>query len=291
MHNDSAISCEACHTQWYPSCWNCHNGKTDKTVDSLFLAVSPLTKKFQPAAHSPATNTTGTLPSSPAKGGWAIKTRHSWGASQTCETCHTSLDVFISAVERQAPFVGYWSSKRANAVFVDEKLAQILVIDSNKLKQDAHKDVTCEDCHKSLADNVCADCHVKSVKTGKTFLKADADWSRTDYIAARTALENAADIIRQAKASGMNVDAWERDWQNLKDSYLQTSNDFHGQPGQAQVAMRTTRPNSQAFLRSIQETVLAQQNQNRGLQVGLLFGTGTVGAVLVGFVLNRKHKR
>jgi hypothetical protein len=287
MHSDTALSCEACHTEWYQSCWNCHNGKTDKTVESLFLAVSPLTQKIQPAAHSPATSGASD-PNSSIQGGWAIKSRHSWGASVNCEACHTDAAVYIDTEGRKAPFVGYWSAQHANASFVDDTLVQLLLIDTTKLKQDAHKDTKCDDCHQSLTDNVCASCHDKTTKTGKTVLPADADWSRTDYVAARESLTSVQEWIDKAKSSGMSVTAWESDLKNLHNNYLQISNEFHGNPGQAQGEIKAVSTNSQALAKSIQQTVVAQSSQNQNTPTIVMLMTGLVGAAMLGLVLYRQ---
>lgn len=288
IHNEAVMSCEACHTQWYPSCWNCHNGRTDKTVYELFLGVSPLTKKIQPIAHSPATSGAGASASSDIQGGWAIKSRHSWGAAHSCETCHTQSDIYVDAEGRKAPFVGYWTPKRANGQFVDEKRVQGLIIDANKFKQDVHKNTKCNDCHASLADNVCTACHNKTQKSGKTVLSPAADWSRQNYIAVRETLTNAQELIAQAKTMGINVTTWERDWKNLKDNYLQISNEFHGNPGSAQIKMKTLGPDSQTFARTLQTALAAQPPQNQNLPAALLFATGTIGALMLGFVVYRQ---
>lgn len=291
MHPESAIACEACHTEWYPSCWNCHDGKTDKTVESLYLAVSPLTKKISPAAHSPAVSgPTGPVPTA-VGGGWAIKSRHSWGASHTCEECHTDPAIYISGQDRQAPFVGYWTASRAKASFVDEKLIQALVIDKDKLAASAHRDQSCDDCHQSLSDAVCADCHAKAPKTGKTVLPADGDWSRKEYLAAQQNLDQSAKLIQHAKSSGMNVADWERQWNAWKSNYLQVSNDFHSNPGQALAQMKGIDTNSQALVQTVRQSTQAQHAQNQVLPAGLLIATGTIGAVALGLVARRQPKR
>jgi hypothetical protein len=287
IHSDDALSCEACHTVWYQSCWNCHNGRTDKTVEELFLAVSPLTNKIQPAAHSPASSGTSD-PNASIKGGWAIKSRHSWGRSLSCETCHTDADVYIDAEERKSPFVGYWTPQHANARFVDEKIVQLLIIDTKKLKQDVHKDATCEDCHQSLTDNVCASCHNKTQKTGKTVLSANADWSRTDYIAARAGLDLTQEEIAKAKSAGMNVAAWQSNLQNLENSYLQISNEFHGNPGQAQTKIKSVSTDSQALGLSIQQAVVAQSSQKQYTPSAIMLAIGLFGAAMLGLVLYKQ---
>lgn len=290
IHSEDLVSCEACHTQWYPSCWNCHDGRTDKTIEKLYLAVSPLRNQIMPAAHSPAVSgATGPIPSSMG-GGWAIKTRHSWGASQSCEACHTDISVYISGPDRQAPFVGYWAKNHANASFVDEKFAQILTIDKTKLAASLHKDQKCDDCHKTVTDGVCAECHTKTKKSGKTFLAGDADWSRNNYIAAEQNLEKSADMIKQAKALGMDVASWQRDYDALKINYLQVSNDFHANPGQALATIKTVNTNSVALLGTFQQSVQARQIQNQFLPPGLLIVFGTLGAVVVSFFARRQQK-
>jgi nitrate/TMAO reductase-like tetraheme cytochrome c subunit len=291
MHPETTLACEACHTQWYPSCWNCHDGRTDKYVESLYLAVSPLTNKIQPAAHSPATSgASGPIPTAMG-GGWAIKSRHSWGASHTCEACHTDPAVYITGSERESPFVGYWSSQRANAHFVDEKLAQALVIDSNQLKQSAHKDQSCDDCHQSLTDQVCTDCHTKTPKTGTTFLPADGDWSRSSYLAAQTNLDKMGELIQKAQAAGTNVTSWQDQRGSLKASYLQSSNDFHSHPGEAQAKSQLDRMNSQALLQNMQQTVRAQEFQKQVLPAGVFFGAGLIGFLALGLGMSRRQKR
>ena len=291
IHSEEALACEACHTQWYPSCWNCHNGRTDKTIEALYLAVSPLTKKIQPTAHSPATSgASGPIPTSMG-GGWAIKSRHSWGASQSCEACHTDPAVYILNAERQAPFVGYWTAKRANASFVDEKLAQALVLDLNKIKASAHKDQKCEDCHATLTDAVCAECHTKTQKTGKTVLPANGDWSRQSYLAAQERLKQTAEWLTRAKVAGAGVSNWERDYTALKLKYLQVSNDFHANPGQALAAMQDVGKNSQVLLGTVQQGVQAQLIQNQWMPAGVLFAVGMVGAVVLGVFARRQQTR
>jgi Cytochrome c3 len=291
IHANGNLACTACHTEWYSSCWNCHQGRVDKTVDSVFLAVNPLTKLIQPAAHSPATSgATGPIPTA-VGGGWAIKSRHSWGASQTCEACHTDPAIYVSGPDRQAPFVAAWAAQRANASFVDEKLVQELVIDPNQLKQSAHRDQSCDDCHQSLTDQVCADCHTKTPTTGTTFLPADGDWSRSSYLAAQENLDQMGELIQKAQAAGMNLTSWQDQWTSLKTSYLQASNDFHAHPGQAQANVQLVRMNSQALLQNMQQTVQAQEFQKQVLPAGMLFGVGLIGFLSLRLGMNRRQKR
>ncbi len=291
LHPEEAIACESCHTRWYPSCWNCHDGKVDKSVESLYLAVSPLTHRISPAAHSPAVSgASGPIPTSMG-GGWAIKSRHSWGASQTCETCHTEASVYIVGSDRQAPFVGYWTAQRAKATFVDESLAQTLVIDQARLKQSAHKDQTCSDCHTTLTDAVCAECHTKTAKSGKTVLPVEGDWSRASYVAVKANLEQSANLIRTAQAAGTNVADWQREWEGLKASYLQVGKTFHAEPGPARAQANELRAKSETWLQTVRQATQSQLVRNQVLPAGLLSLAGTVGAVALVFAITRRVKR
>jgi nitrate/TMAO reductase-like tetraheme cytochrome c subunit len=290
MHTESALSCEACHTQWYPSCWNCHDGKVDKQVESLYLAVSPLTNKISPAAHSPAVSGAGGPIPTTMGGGWAIKTRHSWGASQTCEACHTTPAVYVGGPERQAPFVGYWTAQRANAHFVDEQLAQTLIIDPAQLKQSAHKNQTCDDCHQSLTDAPCAQCHTQTTKSGKTVLPAEGDWSRTSYMNVKTNLDQMSDRITKAQASGINVADWQKQWNGLHTNYLQASNEFHSNPGQTLAQVNKIGSDSQVLLGNMRQTMQARQLQDQLTPVGWLVGTGMLGALALGLVVSHRQK-
>jgi hypothetical protein len=290
IHPESELACVACHTEYTESCWNCHDGRTEKTNSAFYLAVNPLNKLIQPASHSPATSgNTGPIPTA-LGGGWAIKSRHSWGESHTCEDCHTDISVYVSGADRQAPFVGYWATNHANASFVDEKLAQVLVIDTTKLKVSAHKDQTCNDCHATVTDAVCTDCHNKTKKTGKTFLSGDADWSRSAYVNTQTNLDQMSDLIQKAQSSGMNVADWQKQWSGLKSNYLKASNDFHSNPGQTLAQVKSISSDSQALLSTIQQTVQAKQLQDQWTPAGVLFGAGMVGALGLGLVVSRRKK-
>ncbi len=291
VHSDDLITCEACHTQWYPSCWNCHDGKTDKSVESLYLAVSPLNNKVSPAAHSPAVSgATGPIPTSMG-GGWAIKTRHSWGASQTCEACHTNPEVYITGPDRQAPFVGYWAANHAKATFVDDKLAQTLLVDTAALKQGVHKDQTCDDCHQSVDDAACAACHTKTAKSGKTVLPAEGDWSRTSYVAVKASLDQADGLIKTAQANGANAAAWKQEWDGLHTSYLQVGKDFHAEPGPAQAKAKELTAKSQALLQTVRQATQSQRFSSQVLPGALLAVVGLIGAIALGVIVTRRAKR
>ncbi len=291
IHSDEVVACEACHTQWYPSCWNCHDGRTDKTAELLYLAVSPLNGKVSPAAHSPAVSgATGPIPTSMG-GGWAIKTRHSWGASQTCEACHTDPAVYITGPDRLAPFVGYWTAKRANATLIDEKRARMLVIDKNQLKASVHRDQTCDDCHSKTTDTVCADCHNRTVKTGKTVLPATGDWSRTAYVEVQANLDRITGQIQKARAAGMNTAEWQSQWNDLHDRYLQVSNDFHAQPGPAWERAVSISDTSHALADMVDSSIRTQEARNQLYPAGVLLGAGMLGAAALGLVMNRRPKR
>ncbi len=290
--HEEDVSCVACHTNWYPSCWNCHEGRASEVSYELFLVENPLTGEVHTAAHSPATGPDwGPIPAE-IGGGWAVKSRHSWGAAQSCETCHTSSRTYIEGVDRQAPFVGYWSEKRAGAGFVPEELVQWLVIDQDRHRQDVHGQASCNDCHASLADDVCAACHNRSEKSGTTLLPPEADWSRNNFILARDSLEQVEAIFRETRPAGSGFDTWQRQWAGLKERYLAAANKFHGSPGEAQMEMPAIAAESQALLMAVYEAVQTRQVWRETLVTGLPLLLGLAGAGALGLVLYRpKRKR
>ncbi|MCL4458380.1 MAG: cytochrome c3 family protein [Chloroflexi bacterium] len=276
--HEKTLDCVACHTGWYANCWDCHQGKaTVKTYDKFFLANNPLTGKVHTAAHSPVTWEWGGI--APDVGGWAIKTRHSFGKSQTCERCHTDKEVYIQGVGREAPFVGFWTNQRGKASFVNEKVVGQIVIDLAKFKADVHKDTTCSDCHSSLNDDVCAACHEKTPKRGATFLPPNADWSRLAYMAANQDISKSRDLIQKAAQSGINMAQYAAQFEAVRSEYLEVSNEFHGNPGPAQVKMPQIAVKAKDLRLSLEKVIGQKEGQNRVAQVTVSLLVGLLGFV------------
>jgi len=292
-HKDHAqgLSCVACHTMWYDSCWNCHQGREERKVDDIFLGVNPLTGLVHPAVHSPATAPDwGPVPPE-IGGGWAIKSRHSWGVSQTCEYCHTGGDVYVSGMDRQAPFVGVWGPERLGASFVDEEMVGLLVIDQGALEADVHGGTACAGCHSSASDQVCTDCHTSSTKTGTTMLPAESDWSRLNYLTASANLSQMRDLIDQSRQAGINRPGWEEGWSALRNRYLLAANAFHGNPGQAQLDMGPITQESQDLLAKFQSDLSSEQANRQFLSAGVPLAGGLLGAAVLGFVVYRPSQK
>lgn len=277
IHGEEAISCEACHTAWYANCWNCHQGRAGKTVDNVFLAVNPLTGKVHPAAHSPASSPDwGPIPAE-VGGGWAIKSRHSWGESQTCEACHTDAKIYITPEDRRSPFIAAWTAERGNASFVDMEMVKLLVIDAAELKQGVHGALTCDSCHRSQDDGPCANCHAKG--------------NRSDYAAVRDGLAEAERLLETGKAAGMDVASWQRQRDEVRMRFLQASNDFHGNPAAAQERMKAIAEESRVLTRAIAAGLEAQQTRQQSLATGIPLAVSLVGSLALGIVFVRPKRK
>lgn len=285
IHDEDALSCEACHTEWYPSCWHCHEARADKTVYDVFLARSPTTGKIHPAAHSPASGPDwGSVPAE-VGGEWAIKSRHSWGDAQTCEACHTNRDIWINEADRRSPFLGIGRTNRENATFVDLALVDLLVIDPETMKQDVHSDATCAGCHQKVDDAPCAECHATAEKTGQTVLPAGADWSRGPYLKAQQSQDEVQALLKALQGAGVDVAAWQASSDALRQEYLAVSHAFHSAAGPAQGDMATIADRYEALRSTLAQQTQALETQRRRLLVGLPLVIGALGSVTVGAVV------
>ena len=159
-----------------------------------------------------------------------MKTRHSWGKSQTCEKCHTDPTVYVNAESRRARFVSFWSGEYANASFVDEKIVKQVTLNQEGFGRSAHKDLSCETCHDSSDNKVCAGCH-----SGKAKLP------RAVYLETSEFLQGSKQLLPQLRKRQMESSVWETRWTDLHDRYMQAANEFHGNPGLAQARMRSVR--------------------------------------------------
>jgi len=291
IHGTETVSCVACHTQWYPSCWNCHGGRPEKTAYDLFLANNPITGQVHTIVHSPASAPDwGTVP--PEIGGeWAVKSRHSWGDAHACEKCHTNRDVWVNEQERRAPFLGLWGPDRANATYIDEGLVDLMVIDTEKMKQDFHGELACSDCHQVLGDETCADCHARSEKSGQTVLAADVDWSRTPYLRARESQEKIRTLLVELQEQGVDVQAWQASSDELRGQYLAASNSFHVAAGETQSRMNDIAGRSEVLLAALEDALRAKEAQRRTLLAGLPLAVGLLGSAAVGLIAHRPGRK
>jgi hypothetical protein len=232
------LACVSCHTEWYTNCWDCHKGNAKEEGDKFFLAMNPETGKVHTAVHVPIGSEFGGV--APEVGGWAVKTRHSWGKSQTCEKCHTDPAVYISTEQRRAGFVSFWSRNHANAGFVDEKLVRRITIDRNGLRASPHKEVACESCHGDAGEQACAGCHAGKQKQVRT------DANRTDGI-----LRGRQQMFPRLQ----NARSLQVQWSELRDRYLRAGNTFHRDPGLAQRQMRDVRRDAGRFDRQLRKAL------------------------------------
>ena len=227
IHKDR-LACVSCHTQWYTNCWDCHKGRAREDGDKFFLAVNPETGKIHTAIHVPINTELGGV--SPELGGWAVKTRHSWGKSQSCEKCHTDPAVYVNPELRRARFVSFWSSEHTNATFMDEKLVKQVTIDKESFSKSPHKDLSCQSCHNSSDSRVCADCH-----------GAKRDRSRAVYRQSDELLQSIKQSLAKLRTPRPEQADWESRWTVLRDRYMHVANEFHGNPRAAQRHMRDVR--------------------------------------------------
>jgi hypothetical protein len=291
LDHEATVSCVACHTQWYESCWNCHEGREERSSINVYLAVNPLTDLVHPAVHSPATSPDWGSISEEIGGGWAIKSRHSWGESKSCEYCHTDATVYISGIDREAPFVGVWGKERTNASFVEESTVQLALIDAESLAKGAHKEVTCLECHISLDDTSCETCHTQTEKTGTTRLPDYADWSRTNFMTARDNLRLTKSFLDQNGELGIKDSGWSDRWASLRETYLQVSHDFHKDPGEAQIAMLDIAAQADSLQAEVNEAILIANRKKNWTQAYLTLGLGVIGAVVLGFATIKPIRR
>ncbi len=234
--HQGVVDCVACHTQWYTNCWDCHKGKAREDRDRFYLAVNPKSGMVHTAVHVPTSNEFGGV--APEMGGWAVKTRHSWGKSQSCEKCHADPDVYINPEWRRARFVSFWSTEEAKASFVDEKLVKQLTIDTERFGRSVHKALSCEACHNSPGNEVCAGCHTGTGKRAEP----------------RAMFRETNDLLMRSKPSLPEVSkrlpeptVWEGRWTELRDRYMQAANEFHIDPRAAQDRMWTVRQAVERF--------------------------------------------
>ncbi|MCB0115294.1 MAG: hypothetical protein KDD84_14435 [Caldilineaceae bacterium] len=287
IHDLEAVSCEGCHTEWYANCWNCHEGRTGKVTYDFQLAVNPLTDQIYPAAHSPAGGEDwGNVIPAEIGGGWAIKARHSWGEPHECTTCHANPAVFIQGVDREAPFVGYWTETRGDAQYVSQERAALLTIDVEALAAGVHAEQNCDDCHAVQDSTQCDDCHTTVVDK-----PADADWSRTPYMAVRGALDQAEARAHVAVEYGIELGAWETEWDDLRTRYLSIGNSFHSDPVAAQMEMTALAEEAQRRINSLNAQIVERENRTRQLTMALPFGIGLLGALIAGVVIIRPIRK
>jgi hypothetical protein len=278
IHDEEDLSCVSCHTEWYPNCWNCHEGREERASYELFLANNPVSGKIQTAVHSPAAGPDWGGYSPEVGGGWAIKSRHSWGEPHPCQKCHTDPRVYIEGLDREARFVGAWNESEKGASYVDETRVAQLVINHEGLQASAHQDIPCRGCHQTLTEDVCTDCHLAQ----NVAIPAGEDWSYTPYIEARENLEQAEQLLARAEQLEISgVSGWQEAWQAVRKSYRQTANDFHSQPDTAQIAMEQVAANSQDLLTPVQMALRSQETGQRRAILAIPLLLGVVGAAAV----------
>jgi hypothetical protein len=221
-------------------------------------------------------------------GGWAIKSRHSWGDAHTCEKCHTDPRVYIEGLDREARFVGGWNEAEKGASYINEGRVAQLVIDQASLQAGVHQDIPCEGCHQTLTEDICTDCHLEQ----NVEIPPGDDWSYRPYLEARQNLAQAEQLLATAEQFEISdVSAWREDWLAVRDDYRQTANDFHSQPGRAQAAMEQIAATSHDLLVPVQMALTSQENNRRRLIFGLPLLVGLAGAVgLIGLSIYRPKK-
>lgn len=292
--HEGNLSCSACHTQWYQSCWNCHEGRESANVFELFLLRNQENGEIGPAVHPPVGTEWGGL--DPDAGGWVMKARHSWGTSRQCEACHAAPATFIDEIGRQGVFVGAWGEpatdgQGARAAYIEPELVNRVVLNMDKFKQDVHGDLECADCHDTADNQACVDCHNETEKTGTTVLPPEGDWSRAAYMQARTALEETAALIGQAQAQDMDTTAWLQQSAALRDEYLAIGNAFHGEPGPAQAKMSDVAARSVLLRDDVAGALAAKQVGKERMATGLPLAAGLLGTLVIGMVLYLPNKK
>jgi len=238
------VGCVACHTQWYTNCWDCHKGRAREAQDRFYLAVNPKTGMVHTAVHVPINNEFGGVAAE--TGGWAVKTRHSWGKSLSCERCHADPEVYINAEGRRARFVSFWSREEANASFVDKKLVKQVTIDRERFGRSAHKALPCEACHNSARNDMCAGCHAGAEK---------ADEPRATFRETNDLLMGSRPSLPEMRKRLPDPTVWEGRWIELRDRYLQAANEFHGDPAAARDRMRILRQAAERFSKELEKAV------------------------------------
>lgn len=287
IHSDDVISCEACHTEWYASCWNCHSGRVTEVRYEHYLAINPLTNKVHPAAHSPAAGEDwGDAIPVEIGGGWAIKSRHSWGRPQSCETCHVDASTYIDEEGRRAPFIGYWVAERGNATFVDTEWVQSLLIDIEALESGVHAEIGCAGCHSVLDDSTCRDCHATLEDSS-----APVEGSRTSYLAANACLESTKRLMEMAAEMGVETPSWQAAWSELRSRYLWAGNYFHQEPVAAQTTMEALAQECEQQRTALHDAVSTQETRRQMTVAGAPLALGLLGALTLGFVAYRSIRR
>jgi len=269
------VDCVACHTQWYTNCWNCHKGEAQVRTDKFYLAVNPLTGKIHTAVHSPINQEFGNV--DPEIGGWAVKTRHSWGKSQPCEKCHTNSEVYIEGKLRQGKFVGVWIKEKTKGSFVNDKLVKQILLDPAQIKQSAHRNQSCLDCHKSVGDETCTVCHANQ-----------ADRARGIYRNTHAALAQADLLIAQIRADGYDVATLQKEWEAWRDQYLATANLFHSKPGEAQKQMQGLNEGATKFAAQIKMDLNNRKQLATQLITGVPLVVGLMAMVVTGWFFMRR---
>ncbi|HMK66823.1 MAG TPA: hypothetical protein VK564_13575, partial [Thermodesulfobacteriota bacterium] len=234
------VSCVACHTKWYTNCWDCHKGKAREEKGKFFLAIHPTTGKVHTATHVPINRELGNV--SPDLGGWAVKTRHSWGKAQACEQCHTDPETYINPALRQAPFVGFWATEQARGAFVDEKLVKLIRIDQEGLAKSVHHGLSCPTCHASPGNETCSGCHTR---------RAGKSGPRATYQKASGLLQSSKHLLEKEPGSVSDLSSWKSRWAVLRERYLRIGNEFHSKPWPAGKQMEEFRGEAEKFYRDI----------------------------------------
>jgi hypothetical protein len=262
--HEKTVACVACHTQWYTNCWDCHKGKAREETDKFYLALNPKSGKAHTAIHVPINRDLGGV--HPETGGWAVKTRHSWGKSQTCEKCHLDPEVYINPELRRASFVSFWSGDEAKASFVNDKLVKQVTIDREKFRRSAHKDLSCEVCHDSPGDEVCTHCHA---------VKGRKPQSRASFREADELLRAGKGLLQELGKLQPDVRLWEKQWTDLRDRYMEAANEFHGEPGLARDRMPAVRQASEQLKQEIEKELSKAKAQGTGRTGLMIPGAGT----------------
>jgi hypothetical protein len=180
-----------------------------------------MTGKAHTAVHSPINWDLGGVP--PEVGGWAVKTRHSWGRAQTCERCHTDASVFVDAPSRQGKFVGAWAAGQRQAAFVGERRVRSIVFDPKALQHSPHAGIACLECHSRSGEVACTGCHPAG---------PGLDRRRALFEHTASSLRESREVLR--RAAGALDPSWQQRWDALWDHYEGAAHDFHETPAAAQ---------------------------------------------------------